>query len=55
MKKLCEKYDAYYETETGEWLESTCNEPECEFCEHRPATHLETCTCKVEKKPLTDT
>ena len=31
-----EEYDAYYIVETGEWLESKCDDPTCEFCPNRP-------------------
>lgn len=38
MKKLSKKYDAYYNSETGEWLEDECPEAwgPCEFCSNRP-------------------
>ncbi len=53
MRQICHKYDAYYETETGEWLEKSCGDAECEFCSARPLTHPEDCTCEVETEPLT--
>lgn len=31
-----EEYDAYYNAETGEWTESKCDDPTCEFCPNRP-------------------
>lgn len=31
-----ERYDAYYDDETGEWLENKCGDPDCEFCKGRP-------------------
>lgn len=31
-----EKYDAYYNEETNEWLESRCDDPNCEYCLDRP-------------------
>lgn len=34
------KYDAYYNTDTGEWLEKKCDDPECEFCAGRPENAL---------------
>lgn len=30
------EYDAYYNLETGEWLEGKCRDPDCEFCAKRP-------------------
>lgn len=34
------KHDAYYNAETGEWLEKKCDDPECEFCANRPDNAL---------------
>lgn len=31
-----DKYEAYYNPNTGEWLEDKCGDPECEFCKDRP-------------------
>jgi len=31
-----EEYDAYYIVETGEWVESKCDDPTCEYCVNRP-------------------
>ena len=28
----------YYDDETNEWLDSTCDDPECEYCTKRPDT-----------------
>lgn len=39
MKKYCEKYDAHFESETGEWLEKNCNSKDCGFCNKRPKKH----------------
>lgn len=36
IKLRNEKYDAYYDSDTGEWLEDKCNDPECKFCKDRP-------------------
>ena len=37
MKKLCERYDAYYDDEKDEWLETGCPDIEnCGFCKDRP-------------------
>jgi len=35
-RNYSEKYDAYYNIETNEWLEESCNHPDCEFCKERP-------------------
>jgi len=31
-----EKYDAYYCFECNVWLEDTCNDRDCIFCQTRP-------------------
>jgi hypothetical protein len=31
-----DKYDSYYDAETGEWLESGCDDADCNFCKNRP-------------------
>lgn len=36
MKQYNEQFDAYYDDETLEWLESKCDDPECEYCVNRP-------------------
>jgi hypothetical protein len=36
MKQYSEKFDAYYDDETDEWLESKCDDPTCEYCVGRP-------------------
>lgn len=42
MKEVySEKYDAYYDEDTNEWLESTCDDPNCEYCSIRPKKPLE--------------
>lgn len=30
------KYDAYFDRETGAWLEKKCGNQKCEFCANRP-------------------
>ena len=40
-KKYSEEYDAYYDEDTNEWLESTCDDPDCEFCTKRPERPLQ--------------
>ena len=36
-RKFSSRYDAYYCADCGEWLESKCGSPMCQFCETRPA------------------
>ena len=36
MKQYSEMYDAYYDDETGEWLEDKCKDENCEYCTGRP-------------------
>lgn len=36
MIKYSEQWDAYYDDETNEWLESKCDDPTCEYCANRP-------------------
>jgi len=39
MKKYTEyseKYDSRYDKSTGEWIQSKCSDPHCEFCANRP-------------------
>jgi hypothetical protein len=40
MKRFSEQYDAYYDDKTNEWLESKCDDPECEYCTNRPEKPL---------------
>jgi hypothetical protein len=35
-----EKYDARYDPEKNEWLESACGDPDCEYCVNRPEKPL---------------
>ena len=30
------RYDSYYFTDTGEWAETKCHDPTCEYCIDRP-------------------
>lgn len=39
MKKHCEKYDAYFDSGTGKWLEGKCKSKDCGYCENRPKKH----------------
>lgn len=36
MKQYNEQFDAYYDDESLEWLDSKCDDPECEYCVNRP-------------------
>ena len=36
MIEYSEEWDAFYNTDTNEWLESVCNDPTCEYCATRP-------------------
>lgn len=40
--KYSEKYDAHYDSNTNEWTEDKCDDPECEFCTVRPDQPLNT-------------
>ena len=35
-RKYNERYDAYYDPDTGEWEEDKCSSPDCEYCSTRP-------------------
>ena len=35
-----EQYDAYYSDTHNEWLDSKCDDPECEYCPNRPERPL---------------
>ena len=36
MKQYSERWDAYYDSNTNEWLDSKCDDPTCEYCVNRP-------------------
>ncbi len=38
IKRYSKKYDAYYDLETGEWLEPVCGNEDCRYCKDRPPT-----------------
>ena len=40
MKQYSEEFDAYYDDDTNEWLESVCDDPTCEYCTERPEKPL---------------
>jgi len=33
------KHDAYYNKETGFWIERACKDKSCHFCKNRPKRH----------------
>lgn len=35
-----EEYDAFYNPETNEWIDSKCSDPTCEYCTKRPEKPL---------------
>jgi hypothetical protein len=36
VEGFSEKHDAFYCITCNEWLESTCDDPTCEYCVNRP-------------------
>jgi hypothetical protein len=36
MLQYSEEYDAYYDDQTNEWVDSRCCDPACEYCSNRP-------------------
>ena len=44
------KYDCYYNTRTGEWLESACKGKGCQYCHGRPPKHISDTTTKKKNK-----
>lgn len=40
MIKYSEQWDANYDGITGEWLESKCDDPTCEYCANRPEKYM---------------
>lgn len=49
-EKFCSEYDAWYDASTDEWLESMCDDPECEFCSGRPARPSDVPGLIIQKK-----
>lgn len=39
-KVMCEKYDAYFDSDTGKWLEKRCSSKNCTYCSKRPRKHI---------------
>jgi len=42
-RAYCERFDMYYDIWTGEYLESKCSDPDCEFCSKRPTVLATAC------------
>ena len=40
MKQYDPKYDAYYDSETNDWLEEACENLDCSYCAGRPPKHV---------------
>lgn len=41
IKRYCEKWDSYFEPQTGKWLEQPCGSTDCPYdCMNRPEKHL---------------
>lgn len=36
----CETYDSYYNTRTNVWLEKTCGDINCHYCNNRPKKYI---------------
>lgn len=36
MKRYNERFDAYYDSTTKEWLEPKCSDEDCDYCYNRP-------------------
>jgi hypothetical protein len=49
-RHYAQRFDAYYCILCNLWLESTCNDPDCEQCQKRPATPREYFLPKPETK-----
>lgn len=56
IKNYCERYDVYYNSETGSLLEQPCKNPKCEFCKDRPSKITkkicDACSIKCKEKKL---
>jgi len=47
IKFYCPEYDSMYKSNTGEWTEEVCGDPDCEYCKNRPENHNECENCKL--------
>lgn len=43
----CARYDAYYDSRSGNWLEKRCSDLNCCFCADRPKSHNVKHRCKI--------
>ena len=51
MKKYREKFDVYYDGNTGKYLEKKCNDKECDYCKDRPKKLIDACKkCNWEER-----
>lgn len=50
MIKYSEQYDANYNGITGEWTESKCDDPTCEYCDGRPEKPMDEVIVTVPEK-----
>ena len=54
MIKYSEQWDANYNGITGEWLESKCDDPTCEYCASRPDKAMVNVDEKLRFKKIED-
>jgi nitrite reductase/ring-hydroxylating ferredoxin subunit len=48
--EMCQRYDAKYKVSTGAFLEPTCSDKDCSYCENRPTVHPGNCpNCRADK------
>jgi hypothetical protein len=40
-EKYSEEYDAFYNVETNQWIDSKCDDPTCHYCMSRPERPLD--------------
>ncbi len=54
-KRYCDKYDVYFNKETGKLLEKDCSDKDCDYCKNRPEklTHEFCNECKHKLPNLT--
>ena len=38
--KYSEEWDAFYYSDTNQWMEDKCDDPECHYCTNRPERPL---------------
>lgn len=44
------QHDAYYDPKTGAWIESQCDDIECEYCAGRPAWATPTTEANIDER-----